>query len=1032
MSHQLWKSYWENDVDRFRRLLAPASHSQGGAYPSKSPGTGVGSPGGFGGSPRIVAKGRRAVGGGGGAGFSRAEINSRDHAGLTLLLRASSSPAGTAIAFAEALLDHPAIDLYLQDPESGWNALHRALYNGNISIARMLLDKERKDLMEALGGNATSRVGQLIKTKDHEGNSPFDVYNASIALRRLRLAEENSASDDGSESEDGTGAEEAVALANNFHGLGEEVFTFGSNKNLSLGLGDEDDRQYPERVNIKRPAHIGQYFHESDFTEKKALSMEDSFSLGKSEVPILTQNRPLVIQDVVLSKLHTAVITTDPISNLYVCGVGRGGRLGLGDENTQFQLKPVLGGLLDRKVASVALGQNHSMAITSSGELWTWGSNAVAQLGYALPPPPKADEEPISTTPRQVFGPLKKEIILGIAASGIHSVAHTGTSLFCWGKNIGQLALMDADSRSLEIQSVPRKVAASLLSSHSSIIMVSAIDKATSCLFEDRTVCVFTNYGYNMIKFPFFDGFSNSSLQRSGRFSMSMRYDPSRRAIHSITSGGETIAALTGSGDLFTMTLNNKAENGLSVTSTSTTNPAKIKDAVNPPQLVWSSRKDGVKSATVGENSDIMIATESGAVWKRVKRPKAKDTMFPSGNDKRNDFKFQRVPYITGVVAVRSSAFGAYAAVRKDCDVTREQIEVDTQSLWHDLAPLCVLQGFKALNPRLRENKDTWKFQNPNVLKSREDIDVLAFEILTSTDLEEDLKTHLQQWSFSNEDLGTFVCTSTAPDIKIPVHSWVLSARSQLLRTGLQCVRDTGSYEVPELLTMSRQDSNIVIEFTAIDLITLLNMVVYAYVDRVVPAWNFTRQSPPLAYRYRQIRTELMRTATKLSMPNLEKFVRTQSIPPRSMDKDYKKAIEDPGFFDDGDAILELDGDDIPVHSQMLCRRCPWFDGLFNGRSGGKWLETRRAEQDVEEKVPIDLKHFDPESFQYVLRHLYADVGEELFDDVIAESIDEFSELVLDVMTIANELMLDRLSQICQKVLGQFGESRSDRSYEPS
>ena len=224
---------------------------------------------------------------------------------------------------------------------------------------------------------------------------------------------------------------------------------------------------------------------------------------------------------------------------------------------------------------------------------------------------------------------------------------------------------------------------------------------------------------------------------------------------------------------------------------------------------------------------------------------------------------------------------------------------------------------------------------------------------------------------------------------------------------------------------MSRQGSSTVIEFAAIDLITLLNVVVYAYVDRVVPAWNFTRQSPPLAYRYRQIRTELMRTATKLLMSNLEKFVRLQSIPPKSMDKDYKKAIEDPNYFEDGDAILELDGDEVPVHSQMLCRRCPWFDGLFNGRSGGKWLETRRAEQEADEKVPIDLKHFDPESFQYVLQHIYADVGEELFDDVVAHSIDEFSELVLDVMTIANELMLDRLSHICQKILGQFVTPRN-------
>ena len=146
--------------------------------------------------------------------------------------------------------------------------------------------------------------------------------------------------------------------------------------------------------------------------------------------------------------------------------------------------------------SSVGVGIRTVLFHAIPGELWAWGSNTYSQLGFALPAPVKPDEEPISTTPRQVFGPLKKEIVLGAAASAIHSVAHTGSSLFCWGKNIGQLALMDADSRSLEVQTTPRKVAATLLSSHSSIVMVSAIDKATTCLFEDHMQYEKINYHF--------------------------------------------------------------------------------------------------------------------------------------------------------------------------------------------------------------------------------------------------------------------------------------------------------------------------------------------------------------------------------------------------------------------------------------------------------------------------------------------------------------------------------------------------------
>ncbi|KAI1777365.1 hypothetical protein F4818DRAFT_346172 [Hypoxylon cercidicola] len=1026
MSHLLWKYYWENDVDKFRRLLAPASYSQ----PSKSPGT-VGSPSAFGSSPRAPTKLRKASGFGaaivapknGGNSLGKGEINSRDYSGLTILLRAASSTAPNAISFVEALLDHPAIDIYAQDYESGWNALHRALFNGNISIARLLLVKERSDLTGVFGGSTVTRVGQLIKTKDHEGNSPFDVYNATIALRTLKVSEDHAGSEeDESDSDEGSAGED-VRHHGKSSALGEEVFTFGSNNNLTLGLGDEDDRQFPERIYLKRPDQLIQHFYDQYLEEKKRqLNLEDSASHYLAEVPSLIQNRPLMIQDVVLSKLHSAVLTTDPMSNLYICGIGRGGRLGLGDENTRFNFTPVQGGLSDKKVVQISLGQNHSMAVTSNGEIWTWGLNTYSQLGFALPAPAKPDEEPMSTTPRQVFGPLKKEFILGAAASAIHSVAHTGSSLFCWGKNVGQLALMDADSRSLEVQTIPRKVAATLLSSHSSIVMVSAIERATSCLFEDHTVCVFTSYGYNMIKFPSYDPFTNSPLQRSVQLSMSSRYDSSRREIHYITSGGDTIAAVMGNGDLFTMAINSKSDGNQPASST--TNPSKIKDAVTMPQCIWSSKKDGVKSVSVGENGSVMISTQSGAVWHRVKRIKAKDTSSSAADAKRKDFKFQRVPYITDIVAVRSSAFGAYAAIRKDCDVMREQLEIDQPTLWQDIAPLSPLSGFKALNSKLRENKDTWKFHDPDVLKDR--VDALAYEVLTSTDLEEDLQLHLRDWSFRHESLGLVIRAAAYPALAIPVHSWILSARSPLLRSSLQRFREIGACEVPDLLAITRQDNVTIVELIgSVDLITLMNLVLYMYSDRVIPAWNFTRQSKPLAYRYRQIRTELMKLATKLNMNDLEAAVRTQTAPPRSMNRDLKLAVDDPAFFEDGDTLLELDGDEIPVHSAMLCQRCPWFEGLFHGRSRGIWLESRRAAQKDPNRVKIDMKHMDPESFHYVLQHLYADIGDELFDDVLAENIDDFSELVMDVMGIANELMLDRLSQICQKIIGRFVTTRN-------
>lgn len=806
-----------------------------------------------------------------------------------------------------------------------------------------------------------------------------------------------------------------------FSGLGEELFTFGSNHNLSLGVGHEDDRQYPERIYLERPDHLIHHLHDQQLLEQQPnLTSDDAPSRNLADVPALIHNRPLIIQDVVLSKFHTAILTTDPFSNLYVSGLGRGGRLGLGDETTKLSFTPVQGGLSDKRVTAVALGQNHTLAITSEGELWSWGSNTYSQLGYTLPPPVKSDEEPTSITPRQVFGPLKKEMILGVAASSIHSVVHTGSSLFCWGKNAGQLGLMDADSRSLEVQTVPRRVAATLILSHSSIVSaISAIDRATCCLFGDRSLVVFTSYGYKTISLQGGPLLANMSLKQTITFSSASSHDSTRREIHQIASGGDTIAAVTGSGDLFTMHLSHKSDNDQ--LNTSTTNPSKIKDAITTPQCIWNSGKDGVKSVGVGENGSVIISTQSGAVWRRIRRTKAQDTksLIHVGH-KRKDFKFQRVPYITDVTAVRSSAFGAYAAVRKDCNVTRNQLEISHPTLWEDVSPLLPLNGFKACNAKTRENKDTWKFQNPERLKGQ--ADDLTFEILTSTDLEDDLATHFTDWAFANQKLGTAVRSASNPNLSLPVHSWILSARSAVLRDGLQQFRETGEFGISDLLTITKDQGETVIEFAwNIDIITLLNTIVYMYCDRVIPAWNYTRQASPLAHRYRQIRTDVMKIGTRLGMPRLEAAARMQTIVTRSMDVDFRDAINDTTFFGDSDALLELDGDEMPVHSTMLCQRCPWFQGLFNGRSRGKWLESRRAAQSDSDLVHIDLRHMNPESFHYVLQYLYTDAGEELFDSVVADSIDDFSELVMDVMSIANELMLDRLSQICQKVIGRFG-----------
>jgi hypothetical protein len=980
---------------------------------------------------------------GGNTALSRAEINSRDHVGLTVLHRAASTTSEDATSFALALLEHPAIDLYVQDTENGWTALHRALYFGNITVARAIIEKDNRDPSGQGGSSSQRTANSVIKVKDHEGNSPFDVYNATTARRTLQHGRETTESDGGSQDEAETMESETTPERSSSQPAieGDEIYAWGSARNYTLGFGDNDDRQYPEKITLKRPDHLLFRFYreylESIHGTVAAVFMDSSKPIPKlvSDLPTLVSNRPIIIQDVALSKLHSAILTTDPESNLYICGFGPGGRLGTGDEVTKFSYACIEeGSLAGKKVISVALGQNHTLALTLDGEVSSFGTNTYGQLGYSLPRPVVKEEEPFCATPRQIFGPLKRERIVGVSASAIHSVAHTITSLFTWGKNEGQLGLMDSDSRSLEVQTVPRRVAASLFKAP--INMVSAINGATIVLLANHTVCVFTNYGYNIVKFPLHEGFTNYHLQSNA---LTTRYDSVSNRISYITGGGDTIAAISSRGDLFTLNVR-KIDTS---PSTSTTNPSKIRDSLSQPQRVWSLRKgnwDGVKSASVAENGSVIVCTHAGAVWRRVKRAKSKDAFVGTGYSHK-DFKFQRVPGLTKVAAVRSTPFGVYAAIRKDCDVTRTQITVQEQDLWQNIAPLLCIRDVEPSFPAEQEDTETPRFCTPALPK--ELFEPLKRAVLTSPDLEAEVSRHLLGEGLDSYD---FEIGTTTSDVRIPVHSFIL-ARSPILRSLLSQFRRNRTAFIPDLLviqpSVTKNDSATTtgslfgnpstteststegrpsVIFQSLDFITVINLVVNLYTDTVIDVWHFTRHSPKMAFRYRQVRVELMKTAGNLKMNRLESAVRLMTEPERQMNLDMALAIQDPSFFEGGDAIIELhDSAEVVVHSTLLCQRCPFFEGMFNGRAGGQWLAGRR--QDESEAVRIDLKHIDAKTFKLVLRYVYADVGIELFDDVVSTDIDKFSELVMDVMAVSNELMLDRLSQICQEVIGRFGES---------
>ncbi|KUL90920.1 hypothetical protein ZTR_00985 [Talaromyces verruculosus] len=1039
MSSTLLKYFLQDDVDSFKRLLANLSNAPTGQR--SAPGSitpKIGSPS-YGSSPSALLRNqKKVIGTSPGAStpdrsgyvrataspWSRTQVNARDQHGRTLLHLIASSPKATAIEFANALLELPFVDIYTQDSESGWTALHRALYSGNVAVAQALM---QKDLRGATDFSAPSSLhhltASLIKIKDREGNSPFDVYGATIIGRDIKqtvtldgksLGEfisidsdndasstENSVFGDDSP-DDGLFSRAQLKARTNLQG--DEVFTFGSNKNMTLGLGDEDDRQFPERISLDRPDHLLQRF----FTEREeAREHQEQRSIlpgqaighadNQGDLPTLITSKPLSIQDVYMSKLHTAVLTNDPESNLYMSGFGPGGRLGTGDEATRFHFVCIeTGGLSGKKVISLALGQDHSIAISEQGEVFTWGSNKYGQLGYNLPRANNKRDIPMQSTPRQVFNPFKREVILGAAASAIHSVVFSASGLYTFGKNEGQLGLVDSDARSLEVQVTPRRVGVSLF--NAAIRMVSAIDRATAVLLETSETWVFTHYGYSKVIFPL--DFSSYFIKESF---LATRYGNTANRVMKITAGGNTICALSSFGEVYSVHVNGRPDPS---TTSSTTNPAKIRNSLSTPERVWSVRKAhmAANDVDVGQDGSIIICTTSGSAWRKEKRAKIKASS-------HKDYKFVRIAGLSRVTAVRSNAFGAFAAVQKDCDVTKEQVTVSPSSLWNDFFQLLPVRS-------LAENAET---DLPDDSMIRQQIAKMKLAVSSSPDIETEVQRIVERSNMERSAHFIWLKT-TVSDTQIPVHEFIFAGRSPVLRTALAEFRRTNNFSLPDFITLGlRQKGTHELVFQGMDFLSLLNLAVFLYTDDVLDVWRDVRHDSVNAFRYRQVRTEVMRIATHLDIRALERAARVMGEPSRTLHYDMERALNDPTFFEGGDVTIRLKDTTVRAHSQVVCQRCPFFDALFHGRSGGRWLDSRRQEN----AITIDLQDMDSHVFSFVLRHLYADTEDELFEDVRYNNLDDFIDLVLDVMFAANELMVDRLAQVCQKMLGRFVNTRN-------
>ncbi|XP_050204298.1 RCC1 domain-containing protein RUG3, mitochondrial [Mercurialis annua] len=188
-----------------------------------------------------------------------------------------------------------------------------------------------------------------------------------------------------------------------------QLLSWGRGSSGQLGGGIEEMRLYPAPVaNLKMLP--------SSYT----LSPTSGQLLNKRTI---TSKEQAIEVGISCGLFHSAMLVD---GNCWLWGKGDGGRLGFGHENPAFL--PTSNPNLD-PVRCLALGGVHSVALTSAGQVFTWGYGGFGALGHCV--------YHRELLPRLVQS-ISHEKIHHIATSGTHTAAITGSGeLYTWGRDEG-------------------------------------------------------------------------------------------------------------------------------------------------------------------------------------------------------------------------------------------------------------------------------------------------------------------------------------------------------------------------------------------------------------------------------------------------------------------------------------------------------------------------------------------------------------------------------------------------------------------
>lgn len=941
------------------------------------------------------------------------EVNRRDYLGRTVLHLIASSAEPSTVDYLTVLLAHPGVNVNLQDQENGWTALHRSLYHGNLQTALTLLKRSPP---------------ADVRIKDFEGLTAFDLYNSTVH---------------------GTNPPAPTQR------LAGELYTWGANRNFTLGLGTSDDRALPDKRALRREDVMERSGGTSGAGDDIAARLSDKEPGAKFD--------RVSVVDIGMSKFATVVLTAERSNNVWVCGIGTTGRIGRAPQTQPF-LEPLRD--FSDTAAQISVGPDHTCIVTTDGDLYTFGFNRFHQLGYPLEHGfgsvssstkggggaasttfggasiPTADLD-IQISPRKILGSLKKEVILGAAAGKLHSAAYTSDSLFTWGTNTGQLGY---DRAATPVQPIPRKVAA--ISANVTIIAVAVSDFATACLTGMGDVLLLHNDTSFFVRFPQLTLGSQASVYRP-------RQARPKPFLQSLVGGpNNSFAAISDIGEVWQFTAGHPSEYA-QPSGTSTAAKAAIK-----PQLIWSVRKNkkvgAARDVAMGSGSDMILVTESGHVFVRSRKaepnaagpsalytPSAGAASSSSGSgvtSAKGKSGWKPVPYLQRVVKVATNESGGWAAVKTDAMV--RELRVRGRDLEDDLGDaLPHLRSHVAADNADKEGDRIVgdladaiaphsEAKEPSSDDDDSDIDQTGDRYIR---IAQTIAEAARRWNSDEEHqklspgkpppLGCDMYVH-AGGRYLPAHRSIISARLPVLAPLLNDPPSKGNGGGPAGISIRQSGPYVIMTLTASSFGTAMFLLHYLYTDDLPAVWAASIG----------MRVEKTLSRVKISPPNLQSQLRIladdlqldalapslSSPVPRAPRPTLASSLQ--SFFDSHvetpqeqspfhDVLIHFADRRVPAHSVLL-RRSPFFAAFFQPH----WTSTRWQQGVIE----VDMVHVRWEVARVVMLHLYTDKLFELFRGCDSDRThDQYIDFVIEVLAFANELLLDKFKLVCCQLLRQ-------------